>query len=31
MVDTPYNQTKPNHIYVIYMYKYDLPSHILQC
>ena len=24
MVDMPSNQTKPNHIYLIYMYKEDL-------
>ena len=24
MVDMPYNSTKPNHIYLIYMYKEDL-------
>ena len=30
MVDIPYNQTKPNHIYLIYMYKEDLALNNLQ-
>ena len=30
MVDMPYNPTKPNHIYLIYMYKEDLALNSLQ-
>ena len=31
MVDMPLNPTKPNHIYLIYMYKEDLSLNNLQC
>ena len=30
MVDMPSNPTKPNHIYLIYMYKEDLALNNLQ-
>ena len=30
MVDMPQNRTKPNHIYLIYMYEYDLIFNKLQ-
>ena len=30
MVDMPLNPTKPNHIYLIYMYKEDLALNNLQ-
>ena len=30
MVDMPYDPTKPNHIYLIYMYKDDLALNSLQ-